>query len=213
MAPDGSPTVVLVDYGAGNRRSVEKAMLHVGVNVTVSSDAAAILAADGVLLPGVGAFPAAAEAIERRGLGEAIREAAERGTPILGTCLGMQLLFDGSTELGGAEGLGVIAGQVSALDSKEENLPHVGWNSVRWTRESRISEGLDDPTSFYHVHSFVATPSDASVELGWSSHGSRFTSAVEQGNVFGVQFHPEKSSGDGLQLLANFGAICTRLAS
>jgi imidazole glycerol-phosphate synthase subunit HisH len=201
-------TVCIVDYGVGNRRSVEKALQKVGIATIVSADPQIIAGAAGLVLPGVGAFPSAVERIRALGLDTALRDAATAGTPILGACLGMQLLFDRSAEHGGATGLGLIPGEVVHLDSLGAKLPHIGWSPVTWNRESALTTGLAEDASFYHVHSYVVSPTDANVVAGSSEYGTRFASVVEQANIFGVQFHPEKSSTDGLRMLANFGAIC-----
>ncbi len=202
-----STSICILDYGMGNLRSVEKALEHVGAGATIANDAETIRAADGLILPGVGAFPKAMEGIRRLGLDELIEERRAAGTPILGICLGLQLLFDASTELGGAEGLGLLAGEVRELDAPGLKIPHIGWSPVRWERESRLTEGIDSETPFYLVHSFAPQPQSADL-LGTGAYGARFACAAERGNVFGVQFHPEKSSVAGLRLLSNFAGIC-----
>jgi len=200
-------SICILDYGMGNLRSVEKALEHVGARVTIASDAATIRAADGLILPGVGAFPRAMEGVRARGLDELIAAQREAGVPILGICLGLQLLFDSTTELGGAEGLGLLPGEVDELDAPGLKVPHIGWSPVRWERESRLIEGIDSETPFYLVHSFAPQP-EAGDLLGTAAYGARFAVAAERDNVFGVQFHPEKSSAAGLRLLANFAGIC-----
>jgi glutamine amidotransferase len=194
-------TVALVDYGMGNRRSVEKALEHVGATVARTADPDEIRAADAVVVPGVGAFPEAMRRLNAAGLDEVIRERAEGGTPVLGICLGMQLLFERSAEHEGARGLGLLPGEVTALEAPK--VPHIGWNRVAMRRASGLTRGLGDATAFYHVHSFVCRASEEDV-VGEGEYGERFASIVERDNVAGVQFHPEKSSRDGLQLLANF---------
>jgi imidazole glycerol-phosphate synthase subunit HisH len=194
-------TVALVDYGMGNRRSVEKALEHVGATVARTADPEEIRAADAVVVPGVGAFPEAMRRLNAAGLDEVIRERAEGGAPVLGICLGMQLLFERSVEHEGARGLGLLPGEVTALEAPK--VPHIGWNRVAMRRESGLTRGLGDATAFYHVHSFVCRASEEDV-VGEGEYGERFASIVERDNVAGVQFHPEKSSRDGLQLLANF---------
>jgi imidazole glycerol-phosphate synthase subunit HisH len=191
----------------GNLRSVEKALEHVGATATISADRDEIQAADGVILPGVGAFPKAMERIRERGLDQLIAERNEAGTPILGICLGLQLLFDSTTELGGAPGLGLLPGEVDGLDAPGLKIPHIGWAPVRWEQESRLCEGIESETPFYLVHSFAPRPLAGDL-LGTSAYGARFACAAERGNVFGVQFHPEKSSAAGLRLLSNFAGIC-----
>jgi glutamine amidotransferase len=193
----------------GNLRSVEKALEHVGARAQVGGDPDEVRAADGLILPGVGAFPRAMERIRATGLDELIAERAAAGTPILGICLGLQLLFDRSEELGGAEGLGLLPGPVTTLDAPALKVPNIGWAPVRWERESRLVEGIPSGTPFYLVHSFVARAA-AEDTLGTAEYGERFVCAAERDNVFGVQFHPEKSSAAGLRLLANFTGICAK---
>jgi glutamine amidotransferase len=193
----------------GNLRSVEKALEHVGARAAIGADPDEVGAADGLILPGVGAFPRAMERIRATGLDELIAARAAAGTPILGICLGLQLLFQRSEELGGAAGLGLLPGAVTALDAPGLKVPHIGWAPVRWERESRLTAGIEAGTPFYLVHSFVARPT-AEDTLGTAEFGERFAAAVERDNVFGVQFHPEKSSAAGLRLLANFARICAK---
>jgi imidazole glycerol-phosphate synthase subunit HisH len=204
-----SVRIAILDYGMGNLRSVEKALEHVGVTATITNDADEVRAADGVILPGVGAFPRAMERIAELGLDELIAERREAGVPILGICLGLQLFFESTTELGGASGLGLLDGPVAALEAKGLKVPHIGWSPVRWERESRLAEGIPSETPFYFVHSFAPRPSDSEL-LGSAGYGVRFACAAERGNVFGVQFHPEKSSAAGLRLLSNFAGVCAK---
>lgn len=199
--------IAILDYGMGNLRSVEKALEHVGVTATISDDPTEVRAADGVILPGVGAFPRAMERVRQRGLDELIVERRDAGVPILGICLGLQLLFDSTTELGGASGLGLLEGDVDALAADGLKVPHIGWSPVRWERQSRLAEGINSETPFYFVHSFASRPGPDEV-LGSAAYGSRFACAAERDNVFGVQFHPEKSSAAGLRLLSNFAGVC-----
>jgi glutamine amidotransferase len=206
-----APTIAIVDYGMGNRRSVEKAFAHVGARPLLTSDHDAIRAADGVVVPGVGAFPRAMQLLRKLGLDAVIVERAESGVPLLGICLGMQLLFERSVELEPAEGLGLLHGDVRPLAAGALRVPHIGWNVVRFERASRLSAGLPSETAFYHVHSLVPHPADPDDVLGTAEYGERFVSAVARENVFGVQFHPEKSSSAGLRLLASFSAACDRI--
>jgi imidazole glycerol-phosphate synthase subunit HisH len=201
--------IAVLDYGMGNLRSVEKALEHVGARATITADPAAIEAADGLVLPGVGAFPRAMERIRATGLDELIAARAAAGTPVLGICLGLQLLFERSAELGGAEGLGLLPGEVVAIEAPGLKVPHIGWEPVRWERESRLTDGIPSETPFYLVHSFVTRPAAEDL-LGSAEYGTRFATAAERDNVFGVQFHPEKSSAAGLRLLANFTGICAK---
>jgi imidazole glycerol-phosphate synthase subunit HisH len=207
-----SATVGVVDYGMGNRRSVEKALERVGARVALTGDHDALDAADGLIVPGVGAFPAAMERLRASGLDELVVRRARAGTPVLGLCLGMQLLFERSVELGGDEGLGLLAGDVVELrpDPRSLKIPHIGWNVVSMTRGSALTEGLPDRCAFYHVHSFVCRPADEGDVLGRGDYGGPFVSMVARDPIYGVQFHPEKSSTHGLALLRNFTAICAR---
>jgi glutamine amidotransferase len=201
--------IAVLDYGMGNRRSVEKALQHVGVRASVSSDIDHLRQADGLVVPGVGAFPRAMEKLRELGLDELIRDRVEGGTPVLGICLGLQLAFEHSSELGGADGLGLIAGEVHGLRAGTLKLPHIGWNEVRFTKpESRLIAGLPLECAFYHVHSLAAEPEREEDVLGTASYGAPFVTAVQKGSFYGVQFHAEKSSAAGLRLLANFAGIC-----
>lgn len=202
------PTVVVVDYGMGNLRSVEKALEHVGATPVVSGDPAVVERALGVVLPGVGAFPRAAEELRARGLERPLREAGESGVPLLGICLGMQLLFERSQELGGGEGLGLLPGSVEPLRAPGLKVPHIGWNFVERRRDCWLLEGLPERCAFYHVHSFAARPRRDQDIVGIARYGEDFVSAVERGNLSGVQFHPEKSGPAGLRVLANFVQRC-----
>ena len=164
-------------------------------------------AADGVILPGVGAFPRAMERVRERGLDELIAERREAGVPILGICLGLQLLFDSTTELGGAAGLGLLPGEVAELDADGLKVPHIGWSPVRWERDSRLAEGIESETPVLLRPLLRAAPGAGEL-LGSAAYGARFACAAERDNVFGVQFHPEKSSAAGLRLLSNFAGVC-----
>jgi glutamine amidotransferase len=193
--------VAILNYGMGNLTSATMALEHVGAQVELTSDHARVREADAVVLPGVGAFPKAMEAVLRLGLDELVHERRDAGVPILGICLGMQLLFESSEELGGADGLGLLKGSVEPLHAPGLKVPQIGWNEVSWRPGSRLASGT---TAMYHVHSFAVRPADESVVAGTATYGEEFVSAVEQDNVFGVQFHPEKSSASGLTLLRDF---------
>ena len=210
MSEPARACVVIVDYGMGNRRSVEKALEHVGAQPMIPSDPETILAADGLVLPGVGAFPRAMQRLRELGLDVLLRERVAAGTPVLGICLGMQLAFESSTELGGAEGLGIVPGTVERLDANGLKLPLIGWNEVAFSSRPPLLEGLRESEAFYHVHSYAARPSELGDVLGTAEYGGRFVTAVHRGSFYGVQFHPEKSSTAGLALLGNFAAICAR---
>jgi glutamine amidotransferase len=202
--------IALLDYGMGNLRSVEKALEHVGVDAERTADPERIRAADGLILPGVGAFPMAMQRVRELDLDALVAERLEAGTPVLGICLGLQLLFSSSAELGGAEGLGLLAGEVRELEADELKVPHIGWSPVRWEQPSPLSDGIPDETPFYFVHSFTPHPRDDQV-LGTAAYGGRFACAAQSGSLFGVQFHPEKSSAAGLRLLSNFAAVCAQV--
>jgi glutamine amidotransferase len=197
--------IAIVDYGMGNRRSVEKALEHVGAEPRLTADHDTIRDAEGIVLPGVGAFPEAMRRLRASGTDELIRERAAAGAPILGLCLGMQLLFDSSDEHEGAAGLGLLPGRVTALRSPR--VPHIGWNLVTFERTSPLTEGLGEAAAFYHVHSLAPQPAVEDDVVGRGEYGGAFVSIVERGNVMGVQFHPEKSSRDGLALLRNFARV------
>jgi len=199
--------ICILDYGMGNLRSVEKALEHVGAVATIASDPETVRAADGVILPGVGAFPRAMERVRELGLDQLIGERRDAGVPILGICLGLQLLFDSTTELGGAAGTGLLPGGVAELEADGLKVPHIGWSPVRWERESRLTEGIESETPFYFVHSFAPSPGPEDL-LGSAVYAARFACAAQRDNVFGVQFHPEKSSTAGLRLLSNFAGVC-----
>jgi glutamine amidotransferase len=203
-------TIGIIDYGLGNRRSVEKAVERVGARALLTADHDALRAADGLVLPGVGAFPAGMEMLRAGGFDALIGELVESGTPLFGCCLGMQLLFDESGEHGGASGLGLIPGSVRAIEAPGVKLPHIGWSEVRWRASGALTAGLPDPSVFYHVHSYVPRPTDEADVIGVSEYGGEFASVVGRGKVFGAQFHPEKSSTHGLALLRNFAGLCTR---
>ena len=202
------PRVGLVDYGMGNRRSVEKALQHIGAEVAVTSEVRTLSGCSGLVIPGVGAFPRAMASLHELGLIEPIRSLAAEGRPILGICLGMQLLFEGSEEIEPTAGLGLLPGQVTWL-AGTERLPHIGWNEVRFEQPSALLQGLPEQgVPFYHVHSLAARPARSQDTVGTTEYGERFATIVSCGNVSGVQFHPEKSSAHGLTLLSNFVRLC-----
>jgi glutamine amidotransferase len=205
-------TVGIVDYGMGNRRSVEKALARVGARALVTGDHDELLAADGLIVPGVGAFAPAMASLRERGLDELVVRRAQAGTPVLGLCLGMQLLFDSSVEGAGDRGLGLLGGEVVELtpDPPTMKIPHIGWNVVTLDTSSPLLDGLPEACAFYHVHSLVARPAEAADVAGRGDYGGPFVSIVARDPVYGVQFHPEKSSTHGLALLRNFTAICAR---
>jgi imidazole glycerol-phosphate synthase subunit HisH len=200
--------IAILDYGMGNLRSVEKALERVGTEASITGDPAVARDADGIILPGVGAFPAAMRRVRELGMDALVAERLETRVPVLGICLGLQLLFERSTELGGADGVGLVPGEVTELEAPGLKLPHIGWEPVGWERPSELTEGLASETPFYFVHSFAVRPREQSSVLGTAAWGERFACAVARPPLYGVQFHPEKSSAAGLRLLANFAEIC-----
>jgi glutamine amidotransferase len=196
-------TVAVIDYGVGNLRSVEKAFASAGCNALVSTDKAVLCEADALVLPGVGAFGACMKAICECGFDQLIIDRASKGTPILGVCVGMQMLFEESEEFGRTHGLGLLTGGVRRF-SNELLVPQVGWNQVLQTRRHSLLEGIDDGAYFYFVHSFFCEPADRNTIVAETEYGSRYASVVGKQNIYGVQFHPEKSQAAGLRLLGNF---------
>lgn len=197
--------LVIVDYGMGNLRSVEKALEKLGTSPVISSRADDICNGDGIIVPGVGAFGDAMAELGRLGLVEVLRGRAKEGVPLLGICLGLQILFDRSEEAPGVEGLGLVRGDVRRFSLPSEfKIPHMGWNALRITPNSRLFAGIPDGSHVYFVHSYYVCPKDDSVVAATSDYGSPFAAAIEMGNLFGVQFHPEKSQTVGLQILTNF---------
>ena len=201
--------IAILDYGMGNLRSVEKALERVGAEAVITSDRARVEAADGVILPGVGAFPRAMERVRELGLDQLVAKRIEAGVPVLGICLGLQLLFESSAENEGGTGLALLDGIVAPLEANGYKVPHIGWSPVHWEHDSRLVERLGEETPFYFVHSFAPRPVTDGDVLGTAAYGERFTCAVERPPLYGVQFHPEKSSSAGLQLLRNFSSICS----
>src|SRR6266545_4661852 len=201
-------SIAILDYGMGNLRSVEKALERVGAEAEITSDRLRAESADGVILPGVGAFPRAMDRVREIGLDKLVAGRIAAGTPVLGICLGLQLLFESSVENEGGTGLSLLDGVVAPLEANGYKVPHIGWSPVRWERDSRLTEGLGEETPFYFVHSFAPRPATDGDLLGTAAYGERFACAVERPPLYGVQFHPEKSSSAGLGLLANFVRIC-----
>jgi glutamine amidotransferase len=201
--------VGVVDYGMGNRRSVQKALEHVGATTLITRDHSELRSCDALVLPGVGAFPLAMRRLHDLGLAELLHAAVEQGVPLLGICLGMQLLFERSEEHERTDGLGFIAGEVTRLSAGGLPVPHIGWNEVRFERPSPLRAGLPPAgCPFYHVHSYAARPRNQAEVIGTTEYGERFATIVARGSTYGVQFHPEKSSVRGMALLASFVSLC-----
>jgi glutamine amidotransferase len=196
-------SIAIIDYGVGNLRSVEKAFAAVGVDAVVTGDKDALRTADRLVLPGVGAFGTCMSEFKRHGFMELVVNRVEHGTPLLGVCVGMQMLFEESEEFGRTKGLGLLKGRVKRFDDKLV-VPHVGWNQVRETSTSALLNDVSDHSFFYFVHSYYCEPVDKDAIVGETEYGVRFASVVARKNIFGVQFHPEKSQTTGLQLLKNF---------
>ena len=200
--------LVIIDYDAGNIKSVEKALIALGEEVVLTRDANQILAADGVILPGVGAFGDAMGKLRSYGLVEVIRQCVAQNTPFLGICLGLQLLFESSEESPGVEGLHVLDGKILRLpDTPELKIPHIGWNDLHFPNKGRLFEGIAEQPYVYFVHSYYLQAADEAIVTATTEYGTRIHASVEKGNVFACQFHPEKSSTVGLQILENFVQI------
>lgn len=195
----------IIDYGAGNLHSVANALDYLGADSVVTADKNTLLEAERVILPGVGAFGDAMANLRARGLDQIIHALVQQGTPLLGICLGLQLLFETSEETPGVSGLGIFSGSVVRLKRTEGlKIPHMGWNDIIPAKQSRILKGLGDNPYMYFVHSYYIQPSDEGVVSAYTDYGARIAIAVEEGNVFATQFHPEKSGEAGLKILENF---------
>jgi glutamine amidotransferase len=202
------PRVGVCDYGVGNLRSVERALRVAGAEPVISGDPDVIAGCDGVVLPGVGAFSVAAGALRDTGLGSAVRELAEHDRPVLGVCLGHQLLFEGSDEGHGGEGLALLRGHVVKLAAGGGlKVPHMGWNTITTVRESVLLDGVASASYMYFVHSYVAVPEPGDA-VAVTEYGGELAVAVQRGTVMGTQFHPEKSGASGLRVYANFVSLC-----
>jgi glutamine amidotransferase len=201
--------IAILDYGMGNLRSVEKALERVGADADRTADAERARDAEGLVLPGVGAFPKAMARVRELGFDELVGERLSQ-VPVLGICLGMQLLFESSSEGEGGRGLGLLPGTVEPLNANGLKVPHIGWSPVHWQKQEPIAGGLGNDPPFYFVHSFAPVPAERSDVLGTAAYGEDFACAVSRENLYGFQFHPEKSSGAGLGLLKNFVELCRR---
>lgn len=200
--------IAIIDYDAGNIKSVTKAFQYLGEEVLLSSNPAVLRSAEGVILPGVGAFGEAMQKLRESGLTDAVKDIALGNTPFLGICLGMQLLFEGSEESPGVEGLGILPGRIVRFPSDNGlKIPHVGWNSLTYPSKGRLFEGISENSYVYFVHSYYVRAAEPEIVVAASEYGVNFHASVEKGNVFGCQFHPEKSSDTGLTILRNFIAV------
>ena len=197
--------IAIIDYDAGNIKSVEKALLYLGQEVKITSDPSEILSADKVILPGVGAFGDAMEKLKERHLDDVIRKVTEKGTPFLGICLGLQLLFERSDEAKGVEGLGILKGEICRIPACDGfKIPHMGWNSLHLEHNGRLFKNVDEQAYVYFVHSYYLKAKDENIVKASTEYGVHIHASVEKGNIFACQFHPEKSSEVGLQILKNF---------
>lgn len=205
--------IMVVDYDAGNLRSVEKALVQIGEEVMVSRDPKELLAADKVVLPGVGSFEDAMNNLKKYGLVDVIHQIVEKGTPFLGICLGLQLLFERSEESPGVEGLGILKGEILRIPGgTDENgdmrkIPHMGWNEISYPNPGRLFKGVAEHSYVYFVHSYYLKAKDEGIVTAATEYGVPIHASIEKGNVFACQFHPEKSSSVGMQILRNFAAI------
>ncbi len=200
--------IAIIDYDAGNLKSVEKALVSLGENVVVSRDSSVILDADKVILPGVGSFGDAMNNLDHFGLVDTIKNVAASGKPFLGICLGLQLLFERSDETPGAEGLSILPGEILRIPNKEGlKIPHMGWNSLDINPQSKLFENIANQSYVYFVHSYYLKAGDEAIVAASTEYSTHIHAAVERGNVFACQFHPEKSSDVGLKILKNFSAM------
>lgn len=200
--------IAIIDYDAGNLKSVEKALTYLGEDSVITGDARTILEADKVILPGVGAFGDAMENLQKRELDKVIKEVCMKNTPFLGICLGLQLLFKSSEESPQAEGLGILKGQILRIPDKAGlKIPHIGWNSLTLQHQGRLFEGLEEHPYVYFVHSYYLKAEEEQIVKAVTDYSTCIHASVEQGNIFACQFHPEKSSSTGLKILKNFAGL------
>ena len=200
--------IAIIDYDAGNIKSVEKAILFLGEEVVITREEETILRADGVILPGVGAFGDAMEKLKAYGLVEVIHKCVEKQIPFLGICLGLQLMFDSSEECPVVEGLHLLPGKIMRIPAENGlKIPHIGWNNLHFPNQSRLFQGIAEDSYVYFVHSYYLAAEEEQIVAATTEYGTLIHAAVEKGNVFACQFHPEKSSDVGLKILQNFIAI------
>ena len=197
--------IAVIDYDAGNLKSVEKALIFLGETPVITRDREELLAADKVILPGVGAFGDAMDRLHQYGLGDVIKEIVKKGIPFLGICLGLQLMFESSEESPGVEGLGLLPGKILKIpETPGMKVPHMGWNSLKIDPNSRLFKGIPDGSYVYFVHSYYLKAGSEDIVAATTEYGTHIHAAVEKGNLYACQFHPEKSSQTGLKILENF---------
>lgn len=199
--------IAIIDYGAGNLHSVKNALDFLGEPSKITGDAAEILAADKVILPGVGAFGDAMASLKRNGLDEVVCRVAKNNTPLLGICLGLQLMFEESEETPGVKGLGLFKGKIVKIPDRGLKIPHMGWNDITIAKDSKILKEIGDKSFVYFVHSYYLKAENEKIVSAYTEYGEKLGIAVEEGNVFATQFHPEKSGDTGMQILKNFIAL------
>ncbi len=200
--------ITIIDCGINNLRSAQKAFEHLGYQTQVTRDADVVAGAEKLVLPGVGAFGAAMQSLRAANLVEPIQQTIKSGTPFLGICLALQLLFEESEELGLNQGIGAVAGRVVRFDDAPDlKIPHMGWSALHFPRESRLFKGVNEGAMVYFVHSYHALPQEQNMVVATSTHGSEFVAAIEHNNLMACQFHPEKSSAVGMKILDNFGKV------
>jgi glutamine amidotransferase len=199
--------IAIIDYGAGNLHSVKNALDFLGAPSIVTGDAAEILAADKVILPGVGAFGDAMASLEKNGLDKVVHEVVEKNIPLLGICLGLQLMFEESEETPDVRGLGLFKGKIVKIPERGLKIPHMGWNDIEIVKESKILKNIGEKPFVYFVHSYYLNAEDEKIVSAYTEYGEKLGIAIEDGNVFATQFHPEKSGDTGMQILKNFIAL------
>lgn len=201
--------IAIIDYGAGNMKSVEKALIKLGADVLVTSDAETILNAEKVILPGVGAFGDAMEHLREKNLDQVILQVVRQGTPLLGICLGLQMLFESSDEAKGVRGLGVLKGKILRIpDGEGLKIPHIGWNSLHLQNDGKLFRDLEEQTYVYFVHSYFLQAEEENIVKATTEYGVTIHASVEKDNIYACQFHPEKSGEVGLKILKNFIELC-----
>jgi imidazole glycerol-phosphate synthase subunit HisH len=198
--------IAIVDYGMGNLKSVQKALSYLGIKSVITSEAKEIAQSKGIIVPGVGAFPDAMQTMKSKGLDKVIIEEAGKGKAVLGICLGMQLLFEESYEIEKCHGLGLLKGSIVKIDESVK-VPHMGWNDLKLEKECELFKEADENPFVYFVHSYYAQPAEEGIVNAYASYGGKVPAIVSKGNIYGIQFHPEKSGEAGIRILKRFGEM------